>query len=276
MSIASDAQLGNAPPDESPPGAEVVASSVGNSITVAEAEAEAAVDVANDASPPPTYAPEDDEEEEISIEDVYNPHNLTMDELEKFLYEWEEEAAPYVTEYFDERTMHKLRTGETDDKAEEEDNTVAEEAAAESESNGWMDRLRSKMTYDDGSKTRVEFKKGATKYLTLSDDAAHVVEFYAPWYDSIIVYLRYQMQFMHADLCTRVVLICIGVLTANTTNGNMSRLQPKFYDERFLQVGPLHWLEDTIRYSDFPHLHQPCTFSSHLLLHSSKIPCSLM
>jgi hypothetical protein len=208
MSSASNAQFGNASPGDAPPEAEV-ASSVGNSINITEAVAEAALDVANDASPP-TYAPEEEEEEEVSIEDVYNPHNLTMDELEKFLYEWEEEAAPYVTEYFDARTMHKLRTGETDDNAEEEEeDTVVEEAAAESESNGWMHRLRSKMTYDDGSKTKVEFEKGPTKYLKLSDDAAHVVEFYAPWYESIIVHLRFQMQSMHADLFTRVILMWI-------------------------------------------------------------------
>lgn len=126
---------------------------------------------------PPTYAPS----KELSIEDVYNPHNLTMDELENFLYEWEEEAAPYVTEYFDEKTMHQLRTGENDDHWNEGNEKMMEGNDLGSESNSWMHRLRNKMTYDDGSKTKVEFKKGPTKYLNLSDDTAHVVEFYAPW-----------------------------------------------------------------------------------------------
>lgn len=136
-----------------------------------------AADVGAVNDTPPTYAPS----KELSVEDVYNPHNLTMDELEMFLYEWEEEAVSFVDEYFDMKTMQKLRLGENDDDWKEEEDKASDETGSESSS--WMQRLKSKMApLDDGSKTKVEFKGGPTKYLNLSDDIAHVVEFYAPWY----------------------------------------------------------------------------------------------
>ncbi len=170
---------------EALPGAAVASSfSVGDA-TIATLKGDSrnnnntAVHDGNDASPP-TYEPS----KELSIEDVYNPHNLTMEELENFLYEWEEEAAPFVTEYFDEKAMHQLRMGEKDETRKEENDKLSEDSTMESEGNSWVHRLRSKMTYDDGAKTKVEFKRGPTKYLNLSDDAAHVVEFYAPWCDN--------------------------------------------------------------------------------------------
>lgn len=158
---------------------------VGNTNVVAAQTTMHDVVIANgeEEASPPTYAPS----KELTVEDVYNPHNLTLEELENFLYEWEEEAAPYVTEYFDANTVHKLRTGEesTDDTTNSEVVREGEDvASSESGGNSWVHRLKSKMTFDDGSKTQVEFKKGPTKYLNLTDDAAHVVEFYAPWYDT--------------------------------------------------------------------------------------------
>ena len=157
---------------------------VGNTNEVA-AQTKHDVVIANreEEASPPTYAPS----KELTVEDVYNPHNLTLEELENFLYEWEEEAAPYVSEYFDANTVHYLRTGEesTDYTTNSEEVGEGKDvASSESGGNSWVHRLKSKMTFDDGSKTQVEFKKGPTKYLSLTDDAAHVVEFYAPWYDT--------------------------------------------------------------------------------------------
>jgi len=121
---------------------------------------------------------EEDEEEDYSLEDVYNPRNLTWDELEMVLYEWEEEIES-VSEYFDMRVIHRLRTGEYDDDWEEESEDEEEEGTHKS----WLEKLKEKAVHqdDNGSKTKVEFKRGPTKYLNLTDDDAHVVEFYAPW-----------------------------------------------------------------------------------------------
>lgn len=121
---------------------------------------------------------------------IYNPHNLTWDELEMFLYEWEEEASESVSEYFDMRIIGNIRSGEYDDdywnksEEEEEEEDEDEEAKKSSSSKGWLSRLKNTATHDadgGGSRTTVEFKKGPTRYLNLTDDAAHVVEFYAPW-----------------------------------------------------------------------------------------------
>ena len=125
---------------------------------------------------------------------IYNPHNLTWDELEMFLYEWEEEASESVSEYFDMRIIGNIRSGEYDDdywnKGEDEDEEEEdedEEAKKSSSSKGWLSRLKNTATHNahdadgGGSRTTVEFKKGPTRYLNLTDDAAHVVEFYAPW-----------------------------------------------------------------------------------------------
>ena len=135
--------------------------------------------------------PTDPPSKELTLEDVYNPRNLTWDELEMHLYEWEEEITT-VSEYLDMRVIHKIRTGETDDWDEEsededeeeneEDHKKEEEKEEKKKGGSWMDRLKLNTKHaDDGHKTQVEFKKGPTHYLNLTKDAAHVVEFYAPW-----------------------------------------------------------------------------------------------
>ncbi len=57
----------------------------------------------------PTYPPST-EMPELTLEDFYNPRNLTLDELEMVLYEWEEEGTS-VKEYIDMSALIKLRTG---------------------------------------------------------------------------------------------------------------------------------------------------------------------
>ena len=60
---------------------------------------------------------------------------------------------------------------------------------------------------DDGSKTKVEFKtKGPKKYLNLTDDVFHIVEFYAPWYVSY-------------TLCS-----CLSLSIQLTSNGNRNHV----------------------------------------------------
>ena len=121
----------------------------------------------------PTYAPTVPDK----LENYRNPHNMTMDELDMHLYVWEEEAVA-VNEYYDNRVMHNMRTGEYDD--DWHDSGDGEEE--EEKKGGWLSRLKETATHEDtGGRTKVEFKKGPTKYLNLTDDAAHVVEFYAPW-----------------------------------------------------------------------------------------------
>ncbi|KAL9180110.1 hypothetical protein ACHAXT_008080 [Thalassiosira profunda] len=118
---------------------------------------------------------EEHEDDEVhDMEGVHNPRNLTWDELEMLLYEWEEEVTS-VNEYLDPQVLDTLRKGETDDW---EDDSYDDE---EEEPKGWMSRLKRTAHYDDGSKTKVEFKHGPTHYLNLTEGAAHVVEFYAPW-----------------------------------------------------------------------------------------------
>mmetsp|Transcript_10423 Transcript_10423/g.22526 ORF Transcript_10423/g.22526 Transcript_10423/m.22526 type:complete len:245 (-) Transcript_10423:1314-2048(-) len=125
----------------------------------------------------PTYQPS----KELTLADVYNPRNLTWDELEMHLYEWEYEAVA-VNEYMDMKVIMKIRNGEHDDYTEEEEQEDEEkEGEGEDKPAGLIDRLKGKVQGDDGSKTKVEFKKGPTHYLNLTDDSAHVVEFYAPW-----------------------------------------------------------------------------------------------
>lgn len=114
---------------------------------------------------------------ELTLEDVYNPRNLTMDELEMLLYEWEQDATS-VHEYLDMRIIHKMRLNLTDDEEGGEDEEKEEENPVKK---SWIGRLKDRVShYDDGSKTQVEFKKGPTHYLNLTGDSAHVVEFYAP------------------------------------------------------------------------------------------------
>lgn len=122
-----------------------------------------------------------EEEEDLSLEDIYNPRNLTWDELEMLLFEWEEENES-VDEYLDMRVIEKLRSGEHDDEWESEDES--EDEGEEGEKKSWLEKMKEKVVTEDasGTKTKVEFKKGSsTAYLNLTDDAAHVVEFYAPW-----------------------------------------------------------------------------------------------
>ena len=156
------------------PTAKIEEHSANDATTPEDAAANADLDHEQDGeTKEPTYPPS----KELTLEDVYNPRNLTWDELEMLLYEWEEEATS-VSEYLDMRVIHKLRTGEHDDDWEEEE----EEEEEKPKGGGWLSRLKDTAKHeDDGSKTKVEFKKGPTKYLNLTDDAAHVVEFYAPW-----------------------------------------------------------------------------------------------
>jgi hypothetical protein len=164
----------------------------------------------------PTYPPST-EMPELTLEDFYNPRNLTLDELEMVLYEWEEEGTS-VKEYIDMSALIKLRTGESDeDWTEEEEEEEEQEGEGEGEEpKGWTSRLKKWATgddglkatvdgdafVDDGSKTKVEFKKkGPKKYLNLTDDVFHVVEFYAPWYVSY-------------TLCSRLSL-CFHTTTSN-------------------------------------------------------------
>jgi thiol-disulfide isomerase/thioredoxin len=116
----------------------------------------------------PPYAP--------STEEWYNPHNMTYDELEYHLYEWEEDAVGHVTEYLDWEVFERMRN-QGDDWYKED-----EEHAQEEEEEKKHTTLKEQQHHDDGSKTKVEMRKSNTNhYLNLSNDVAHVVEFYAPW-----------------------------------------------------------------------------------------------
>jgi hypothetical protein len=134
----------------------------------------------NETGNDPTYPPS----KALTAEDYYNPRNLTLAELEMVIYEWEEEAKP-VKEYIDMRVIHQLRTGEYDD------DWRWEEEEEEEELESWATRLKKWVTRDDGSKKMVNESavedvskakvQGSIKYLNLTDDVAHVVEFYASW-----------------------------------------------------------------------------------------------
>ncbi len=184
----------------------------------------------------PTYPPST-EVPELTLEDFYNPRNLTLDELEMVLYEWEEEGTS-VKEYIDMRVLNQLRTGESDDDWTEEDEEEEEEQEGEGEEpKGWMSRLKKWVTRDDGSKakvdgdalydgskTKVEFKRrGPKKYLNLTDDVFHVVEFYAPWY---VFYIS----------CTRLSL-CFHTLKSNEIEIMFNSAM------EFRQVSPLSTLQ---------------------------------
>ena len=97
----------------------------------------------------PTYPPT----KEITAADYYNPRNLTLDELEMVLYEWEEDATNIVKEYIDMRVINSLRTGisiddDWDDEEEEEEKEkeeVVEGVDNKNEtktSSSWMNRLK--------------------------------------------------------------------------------------------------------------------------------------
>ena len=138
----------------------------------------------------PSYPPT----KEITAADYYNPRNLTLDELEMVLYEWEEEATNIVKEYIDMRVIHSLRTGISidDDWDDEEEEVQEQEVDKKNETitGSWMNRLQNLASSSnsdsaaaaDTTKTTVEFHKhGPLKYLNLTSDTAHIVEFYAPW-----------------------------------------------------------------------------------------------
>jgi hypothetical protein len=200
----------------------------------------------------PTYPPST-EMPELTLEDFYNPRNLTLDELEMVLYEWEEEGTS-VKEYIDMSALIKLRTGESDEGWTEEEEEEEEEQDGDGEGEepkGWTSRLKKWATgddgskakvdgdafVDDGSKTKVEFKKkGPKKYLNLTDDVFHVVEFYAPWYvpiPCVPVFLYVSIQLTSNGNRNH----SSGVPIVNTTSGNISRSLKKFNADRFLQVG---------------------------------------
>lgn len=183
----------------------------------------------------PTYKPT----EEVKLEDLYNPNNLTWDELEMLLYEWEEEAATSVTEYLDMKVIHTLRTGEYDDDwykdSEDEEEEEEKEEDKSSTGGGWLSKLKNTATHeDDGGKTQVVFnKRGPTRYLNLTDDAAHVVEFYAPWYESFVYLciIDHTMQNLTVPCHTS-----IGALIVRIINGVMLRLLQKLNVGQLLQV----------------------------------------
>mmetsp|Transcript_14891 Transcript_14891/g.24400 ORF Transcript_14891/g.24400 Transcript_14891/m.24400 type:complete len:803 (+) Transcript_14891:59-2467(+) len=113
---------------------------------------------------------------EPNIEDFYNPHNMTYEELEYHLYEWEEDAVGHVSEYYDLEVFNRMRN-EEDDWYKEDEEHVEEEQEEKKKAT-----LKDQKHHDDGSKTKVEMRKSNTNhYLNLSNDVAHVVEFYAPW-----------------------------------------------------------------------------------------------
>ncbi len=121
---------------------------------------------------------EEDEEEEWqpSAEDFYNPRNMTFEELEYHLYEWEEGAVGYVSEYHDVEVFERMRNQE-DDWYNEDEEEDEEEKKDKKQST-----LKDQKHHDDGSKTKVEMRKSnSNHFLNLSNDVAHVVEFYAPW-----------------------------------------------------------------------------------------------
>lgn len=51
---------------------------------------------------------------EPNMEDYYNPHNMTYEELEYHLYEWEEDAVGHVAEYYDLEVLNRMRNQEDD------------------------------------------------------------------------------------------------------------------------------------------------------------------
>ena len=96
----------------------------------------------------PSYPPT----KEITAADYYNPRNLTLDELEMVLYEWEEEATNIVKEYIDMRVIHSLRTGisidddwdDEEEEVQERDNLEVEGGVVdkknETKTGSWMNR----------------------------------------------------------------------------------------------------------------------------------------
>ena len=112
-----------------------------------------------------------------STEEWFNPHNMTYDELEYHLYEWEEDAVGHVNEYLDWQVFERMRN-QQDDWYNEDEDLEDEDEEEETKPTSIKDQKR----HDDGSKTKVEMRKSDTNhYLKLSNDVAHVVEFYSPY-----------------------------------------------------------------------------------------------
>lgn len=112
---------------------------------------------------------------------VWNPRGLTLKELDMHLYEWERDAEP-VREYLDMRVIEKLRTGEHS----EDYGYSKSKDEGRKKPKGWLGRLKEKAKekasiIGGGLKAKAKSKKDPTHYLDLTDGAAHVVEFYAPW-----------------------------------------------------------------------------------------------
>ena len=128
------------------------------------------------------------ERDDELAEDAYiNPNGLREEELNMLLYEWEPEARS-VKEYLDWTVIKRLRNGEHDDDDYEEDEEEKEENGDENKAANKdhapkhaAGGLKNTKHFDDGSKTEVELKKGKISYLNLTEESAHVVEFYAPW-----------------------------------------------------------------------------------------------
>jgi len=121
------------------------------------------------------YYAEEQEEPVYDASAYYNPHNMTYEELEYHLYEWEEGAVGHVSEYFDWEVFERMRNQEDDYYKEDEEHEEEEDEEKKQ-------TLKDQEHHDDGSKTKVDMRKSNTDhYLNLSNDVAHVVEFYAPW-----------------------------------------------------------------------------------------------
>jgi len=120
------------------------------------------------------------------LEDVHNPRNLTWDELEMLLYEWEPEASQVVNEYFDMAVVQRIRDEDwsdweqdSEDEEEEAGDAAAEETEGGGDKKGWLASLKEKATgevIDEGGKTRVKLKSKRQAFLNLTSDAAHIVE----------------------------------------------------------------------------------------------------
>ena len=121
------------------------------------------------------YYAEEQEEPVYDASAYYNPHNMTYEELEYHLYEWEEGAVGHVSEYFDWEVFERMRNQEDDYYKEDEEHEEEDDEEKKQ-------TLKDQEHHDDGSKTKVDMRKSNTDhYLNLSNDVAHVVEFYAPW-----------------------------------------------------------------------------------------------
>lgn len=110
----------------------------------------------------------DTDRDSFNLKDVYNPHNLTIDELEMFLYEWEPSATS-VHEYFEWSVIEKIRSGQFAKEQAEQEIEEVEDEETESNTSLWG-RMKKKIK---GGDTKVEQKKERLAYLNLESDSAH-------------------------------------------------------------------------------------------------------